>query len=163
MKTILFAGLLLFVGVGTAHAQADIGNSVGSIGSSGSINSGGSITAGSGINSAAHTNNASSVSGTPSYKNVEGQNPDAYVPSTFENYNDAVTQGDEARKMRQPSLADVARKAQQAKIAHPVKPGVVVERDATGKLVATPAAPAVTEILKPAVPAAPTAPPTAKN
>ncbi len=150
MKTLLFAGLLLFVGVGTAHAQADIGSTGGSIGTNGSINSGGSITTASGINSTSHTNNAGSVSGTPSYKNVEGQNPDAYVPSTFENYNDAVSQGDEARRTRQPSLADAARKAQQAKAAHPAKPGVVVERDATGKLVAVPATPATTA--PPAVP-----------
>lgn len=150
MKTIVFAGLLLFVGVGTAQAQADVGSTSASIGSNGSINSGGSISSGSGINSTAHINNAGSVSGTPSYRNIAGQNPDAYVPSTFENYQDAVSQGDEARRMRQPSLADAARNAQQAKAAHPAKPGVVVERDATGKLVATPAAPET-----PAVPATP--------
>jgi hypothetical protein len=139
MKTLLLAGLLLFVGVGSANAQADLSSSTGSIGNSGSINSGGSLTSSSGINSTASTNNASSVSGQPSYRNVEGTNPDAYVPSTFENYDDAVTQGDAARRVRQPSLADAARKAQQTKATHPTKPGVVVERDATGKLVAVPA------------------------
>jgi hypothetical protein len=142
MKTLAFAGLLLFVGVGSACAQ-DLGSTTGSVGSSGSINSGGSLTSSSGINSTSSTNNAASVSGTPSYKNVEGTNPDAYVPSTFENYDDAVSKGNEARGVRQPSLADAARKAQQAKAVHPAKPGMVVERDATGKLVATPAATAV--------------------
>jgi hypothetical protein len=161
MKTLLFAGLLLFVGAGSVHAQADVGSTSGSIGASGSINSGGSLTSSSGINSTASTNNSSSVSGQPSYRNVEGQNPDAYVPSTFQNYDDAVSQGDEARKMRQPSLADVARKAQQAKAAHPAKPGVVLDRDATGKLVATPATPALAET--PAVPATQTAPATPKK
>lgn len=152
MKTLLFAGLLLFVGVGSAHAQ-DLGSTTATVGSSGSINSGGSITSLSGINSTSSTNNANSVSGQPSYRNVAGTNPDAYVPSTFENYDDAVTQGDAARRMRQPSLADAARKAQQAKAAHPAKPGVVVDRDATGKLVAVPATapgPAQTAVQAPA-------------
>jgi hypothetical protein len=138
MKTLLFAGLLLFIGVGSAHAQADVGSTTGSIGSSGSINAGGSLSSSSGLNSTASTNNGNSVSGQPSYRNAEGTNPDAYVPSTFENYDDAVTQGDAARRMRQPSLADAARKAQQAKAAHPAKPGVVVDRDATGKLITVP-------------------------
>lgn len=141
MKILVFAGLLLFIGVGSAHAQADILSSTGSIGNSSSLNSGGSISSSSGINSTASTTNANSVSGQPSYRNVEGTNPDPYVPSTFANYDDAVTQGNAAQKQRQPSLADAARKAQQAKAAHPVKPGVVVDRDATGKLVTVPPSP----------------------
>jgi hypothetical protein len=160
MKTILFAGLLLFVSVSAAQAQ-DIGSTTGTVGSGSSINSSGSVSSAGGINSEPHTTNASSVSGTPSYKNVEGQNPDAYVPSTFENYDEAVNQGDEARKVRQPSLADAARKAQQAKAAHPAKPGVVLDRDANGRLVAAPATRAVAET--PAAPASSTAPATPKK
>lgn len=142
MKTLILAGLLLFVGARSAHAQADILSSTGSIGNSSSINSGGSITSSSGINSTASTTNGNSVSGQPSYRNVSGTNPDAYVPSTFENYAEAVKQGEAARKLHQSSLADAARNAQQAKAAHPpAKPGVTFERDATGKLVAVPAKP----------------------
>jgi hypothetical protein len=130
MKLLVMIGVLLLVGVGSARAQSSFSN-VGSIGGS-SINSVSSLNHSGSINSSVGTG---SVSDSRVYKNVEATNPGEYVPSTYENYDAAVTMGRNAGLVRPLTIVEAARMAQQAKEAGAAKPTILLEKDAAGKLI----------------------------
>jgi hypothetical protein len=131
MKFFMMAGVLLFAGVGSVSAQGYVGgssvgagsglNGVGTVNGSGSINGGSSATGG--VSEPRHT------------ENVQARNPGEFVPSTFENYPAALSLGEAAERMRQPTVAQAARLAQQARAAGVTKPALLLEKNSEGKLI----------------------------
>jgi hypothetical protein len=133
MKLLVMIGVLLLVGVGSAHAQSNFSNLGGSVGGGSSINDSSSVNHSGSINTSSA--GTGSVSDSRVYKNVEATNPGAYVPSTYENYDAAVTMGRNAGLARPLTIVEAARMAQQAKEAGAAKPPILLEKDAAGKLI----------------------------
>jgi hypothetical protein len=147
MKFLMMAGILLFVGIGSAGAQAYVGGP----GSGTNVGAGSSLNSTSGINGAGAINTANSASnsnvGSDSQpaQNVQATNSGEFVPSTFENYRAAVSMGEEAGHVRPPTVVEAARLAQQVKAANAAKPAIVLEKDAEGKLIIVETEPAGTK------------------
>jgi hypothetical protein len=129
MKLLLIAGILVLASVGSASAQSLAG--VPGVGGS-SINNSGSLSSGRSINTSSV---GGSVSPSRSYINVEAKNPGEFVPSTFEDYNVALDQGENARRVRPLTIVEAAHMAQQAKAAAAGKPAIVLEKNAEGNLI----------------------------
>lgn len=138
MKFFVIAGIMLFVSVGAANAQSLAG--VSGIGGS-SINNAGSVNNSGSINFESRSSSGSSASNAGATRSVAGTNPGEFVPSTFEAYDKALDQGQEAARIRPISLAGAARLAQKAKAAGAMKPAMVLEKNAEGKLIVIQAEP----------------------
>jgi hypothetical protein len=121
--TLMLAGVLLIAG--SAHAQqagnGTVLNATPGINSSNGLGESGVSTQGG--------------PGGSSAPNTAGTNPGEYVPSTFASYGDAVSDAKANANKKSMSLADLARQAQAEKKAAPAKDGVVLDKDAEGKLV----------------------------
>jgi hypothetical protein len=162
MKFILAAGALLFVGMGSTQAQSL--SNVGSVGGGSSLNGSSSVNNSPTINTGGGSSSLSVSSPRPS-KNVDATNPGEYVPSTFESYDAALSLGEIAKRMHQPTIVEAARLAQQAKANPAAKPALVLEKDGDGNLIVVPAsapanapasvAPSVPANIQPASPNAP--------
>lgn len=130
MKFLVMAGVLLFLGVGSASAQGYVGGS--SVGAGSGLNGVGTL------NGSGAMNGGSSTSGRvaePRHTdNNQAKNPGEFVPSTFENYSVALSMGEAAGRGRPLTVVEAARFAQQAKAAA-TKPAIVLEKDAEGKLI----------------------------
>jgi hypothetical protein len=127
MKVLLMTGILILIRVSSASAQSLGGGSV--INNSNSINSSGSI------NGVGLSQNSSPVSGTHASPNVAATNPGEFVPSTFEDYDAALNQGENARHFRPLTVVEASRLAQQAKAAGPARSAIMLEKDAEGNLI----------------------------
>jgi hypothetical protein len=131
MKFLVMAGILLFAGIGSASAQGYVGGST--------------VGAGSGLNGVGAINGAGAMNGDSSAKghvsaprpaeNIQATNPGEFVPSTFQNYPDALGMGEAAGRVRPLTVVEAARSAQQAKAASVAKPAIVLEKDTEGKLI----------------------------
>jgi hypothetical protein len=130
MKFSVMAVVLFLASVGSAGAQSLGG--VPTVGGS-AINNSGSINSSSSINT--RSLGAPLDSTARAFKNVEATNPGEFVPSTFEDYDAAVNMGESARRFRPLTIVEAAHVAQKAKAAGAVKPGIILEQDAEGKLV----------------------------
>jgi hypothetical protein len=122
MKKIVFLAGVLFL-AGAAHAQFR----------GGSLNSAGSL-------SSSHSsvyNNGSTASS--SQANVSAKNPGEFVPSTFENYRDAVIIGQAELDAKPMTVAEAARVLQVCKKSGTQKAALVAEQDAAGKMIISPA------------------------
>jgi hypothetical protein len=136
MKIPVIAIVLVLASAGAVKAQSlqsvpTVGGP--SIGGSGSLNGSGAI------NRASSTPSPVGNSDPRASKNIEATNPGEYVPSTFENYDSAVNIGRNARLVRPPTLVEAARTAQKAKATGPLKPAIVIDKDAEGNLIIVPA------------------------
>lgn len=131
MKLFMMAAVLLFVGVGSVSAQGYVGGS--SVGAGSGLNGVGTLNGNGTINSVGSTSGR--VLEPRHTDNVQARNPGEFVPSTFENYPAALSMGEAAERMRQPTVAEAARLAQQARAAGVTKPALVLEKDAEGKLI----------------------------
>ena len=136
MKLILAAGALLFVGMGSTQAQSL--SNVGSVGGGTSLNGSSSVNNSPTINTGGGSSSLPVSSPRPS-KNVDATNPGEYVPSTFESYDAALSLGEIAKRMHQPTIVEAARLAQQAKANPAAKPSLVLEKDGDGNLIVVPA------------------------
>jgi hypothetical protein len=136
MKLILAAGALLFVGMGSTQAQSL--SNVGSVGGGTSLNGSSSVNNSPTINTGGGSSSLPVSSPRPS-KNVDATNPGEYVPSTFESYDAALSLGEIAKRMHQPTIVEAARLAQQAKANPAAKPALVLEKDGDGNLIVVPA------------------------
>ncbi len=83
-------------------------------------------------NSAA--NNAPGLYSTPR-ANVSGNNTGEFVPTTFENYGEAVTAAQKELEAKQLEVAEAARMAQAAKKSGTQKPALIAEQDDAGRMV----------------------------
>src|SRR5271156_3789141 len=133
MKLLVMIGVLLLVGVGSAHAQSDFSNLGGSVGGGSSINDSSSVNRSGAINTSSA--GTGSDSGSRVYKNGEATTPGKHVPSTYENSDAAVAMGRNAGLPRPLTIVEAARMAQHAKEAGAAKPTIVLEKDAAGKLI----------------------------
>ena len=130
MKLFMMAGALLFVGVGSVSAQGYVGGS--SVGAGSGLNGVGTLNGSGTVNSVGSTSGR--VSEPRHTDNVQARNPGEFVPSTFENYPAALSMGEEARRARPLTVVEAARLAQQTKAAAAIRPAIVLEKDAEGKL-----------------------------
>jgi hypothetical protein len=126
-KLIFLAGLLSLAG--TAHAQragavANPYNSAGG-GAGGGFSSGGSGTLG------------NTLPGPYSLPrtNASGTNTGEFVPTSFENYEEAVSAGQRELDAKRPQVAEAAREAQAMKKAGTQKPALVAIQDDAGNVV----------------------------
>jgi|SRR5579862_3990830 len=132
-KLIFLAGLLSLAG--TAHAQragaaggavANPYNSAGGgAGGGGGFSSGGSGTLG---------NTTPGPYSTPR-ANASGTNSGEFVPTFFENYQEAVNAGQKELDAKRPQVAEAARAAQAMKKAGTAKPALVAVQDNAGNVV----------------------------
>ena len=148
MKFLLVTGVLLLTGAGSANAQSL--SNVGTIGGGSSLNSASSVNHSPTINPSGGSSGGV-VSDPRSSKSVEGTNPGAYVPSTFESYDAALSLGEMAKRVHQPTVVEAARLAQQAKANPAAKPALVLEKDPDGNLIVVPSS--VPASVPPSVPA----------
>jgi hypothetical protein len=130
MKKLFFlAGLLTLAG--TAHAQragavANPYNSGGGgAGGGGGFSSSGSSTIG---------NTTPGPYSTPR-SNAAGTNTGEFVPTSFENYQEAVSAGQRELDAKRPQVAEAARMAQATKKAAMQKPALVAVQDNAGNVV----------------------------
>jgi hypothetical protein len=126
-KLIFLAGLLSLAG--TAHAQragavASPYNSAGG-GGGGGFSSGGSGTLGNTLPGPYSTPRA----------NASGTNTGEFVPTSFENYQEAVSAGQRELDAKLPQVAEAARMAQATKKAGTHKPALAAVQDNAGNLV----------------------------
>jgi hypothetical protein len=145
-KAIIMAAFLVFAA--TAHAQT---GQFGSLNGAPPVGSGASINTNGGLNSDTGLGNPSGLTGnSPSTSNISDTNPGEYIPSRFEGYKDAVSDGKAMANRKPMTIAEMARQSQAEKKAAEGKKVMVLEQDSNGKLtIAAPtAAPA------PAAPAA---------
>lgn len=66
--------------------------------------------------------------------NVSARNDGPFVPSTFENYSEAVAEGDKELNARPLSLGDLSRLLREQKKATGDKARVFVDQDEDGKI-----------------------------
>lgn len=66
--------------------------------------------------------------------NVSARNDGPFVPSTFENYSEAVAEGDKELNARPLSLGDLSRLLREQKKATEDKARVFVDQDEHGKI-----------------------------
>jgi hypothetical protein len=127
-KLILLAGLLSLAG--TAHAQR-----AGAV--AGPYNSGGGAGGGGGFSSGSTgllTNITPGPYSVPR-TNASGTNTGEFVPTFFENYQDAVSAGQRELDAKRPQVAEAAREAQAMKKARSQKPALVAVQDNAGNVV----------------------------
>lgn len=136
MKIFMMAAVLLFLAVGSASAQANIGGS--SVGAGAGLSGVGSLNGNSSMNGG--SSSSGRVAEPRPAANVQAKNPGDFVPSTFENYPAAVSMGEEAMRARPLTVVEAARRAQQAKAAATGKSAIVLEKDTEGKLIVVEAA-----------------------
>jgi hypothetical protein len=127
MKFLVMAGILFFVTVGSASAQGHIGGM--GAGGGTSLNGGGAINSGS-----ATSKSPVGLDSQP-LPNVQATNPGEFVPSTFENYDAAVSMGEQARRARAATVVEAAHAAQQTKASRATGATIVLEEDSEGKLI----------------------------
>jgi hypothetical protein len=139
MKYLLAVGVVFFFGVGVAQAQGTSVGSGASVGSGRSVGDGGSLNSQGSINPSGPAEHGATPVDPRSSKSVAGKNPGEYVPSTFQNYDDALAEGVIEGKRRPLTLAEIARLSQQKKAAETHKPALVLEKDVDGKLILVPA------------------------
>jgi hypothetical protein len=133
MRFLVMTGMLLSIGVGSAHAQASVGTLGGSVGA-GSINNAGSLGRNGGMNSASSA--TGSLPAPIVRKNVGGTNPGQFVPSTYESYAAAVEMAEIAGRARPLTIVEAAQMAQKAKATGgATKPAIVLDEDSDGKLI----------------------------
>jgi len=127
-KLIVLAGFLTLAGA--AHAQR-AGAAPNAFPSSGGGSGGGG-----GLSSGSHSAGPS-VPGPYSAPraNVSATNTGEFVPTLFQNYQEAVTAGQRELDAREPQLAEAARMAQAAKKSGTEKAVVVAGQDNAGNLV----------------------------
>ena len=156
MKKALMVGMFLALAA-SAHAQVGL---YGSLNNTQGLSNAGGLNGMRGIN-ATNDGNPSDAPRTasPSTANVSGTNPGEFIPSHFEGYADAVSDGKALANRRPMTVAEMARAAQANKKAAEGRKVMVLEQSADGKLVimeptastapvtapvATPTAPATT-------------------
>jgi hypothetical protein len=100
------------------------------------ITSNTSIGATGGLNSDTGIGNPSGIpaSNTASTGNVSDTNPGEYIPSRFEGYKEAVSDGKAWSNRKSMTIAEMARQSQADKKAAEGKKVMVLEQDGTGKL-----------------------------
>ena len=125
-KTILAAAIFLFAGASAAYAQhpAAMSPSSNTFGGGG-VSGGGISSVSSGVRSKPAPIPAA---------NVSARNDGPFVPSTFENYSDAVAEGDKELNARPASLGDLSRQVREQKKATGDKARIFVDQDENGKL-----------------------------
>ena len=154
MKKALMIGVFLAFAA-SAHAQA---------GMYGSLNSTPGLSASPGLNETGGINstgngNPSGIPHTasPSTTNVSDTNPGEFIPSHFEGYNDAVSDGKALANRKPMTVAEMARAAQADKKAAEGRKVMVLEQSADGKLVVmeptASTAPATPTVATPTAPA----------
>jgi hypothetical protein len=129
-KLIFLAGLLTLAS--TAHAQragagavANPYNSGGGAGGGGGFSSGGSATLGNTLPGPYSLPRA----------NAAGTNTGEFVPTSYENYQDAVSAGQRELDAKRPQVAEAAREAQAMKKAGTQMPALVAIQDDAGNVV----------------------------
>ncbi len=128
-KLIFLAGLLSLAG--TAHAQragavaSPYNSGGGGAGGGGGFSSSGSSTIG---------NTAPGPYSTPR-ANASGTNTGEFVPTSFENYEEAVNAGQRELDAKRPQVAEAARVAQAGKKAGTQGPALVAIQDDAGNVV----------------------------
>jgi len=133
-KLIFLAGLLTLAGTAQAQRAGAIPSTLnsggGGAGGGGGFSSGGQGTLG-------HT-----VPGPYSLPraNASGTNTAEFVPTMFENYEEAVSSGQRELDARHPQVAEAARTAQAMKKAGIQKPALVAVQDNVGNMVISGAA-----------------------
>jgi|GEM_PF-3095110 len=127
-KLIFLAGLLSLAG--TAHAQR-----AGAVASPN--NSGGGAGGGGGFSSSSTGPLGNTTPGPYSSPraNASGRNTGEFVPTFFENYQEAVSAGQRELDAKRPQVAEVARQAQAMKKAGSQKPALVAVQDNAGNVV----------------------------
>ena len=134
-KTLLLAGIFVFVGTARAQMGGTINNLSG-IGSVGGIN-GAPSTGSSAVPPTAPTSAPGAAM--DRMVNQNSKNPGEYVPSRFTNYGDAVALGVLESGVQPLTVAEAARQAQMQKKNAEPKPVIVLDKDDEGKLVIAPA------------------------
>ena len=127
-KLIVLAGFLTLAGV--AHAQR-AGSALNAFPGAGGGSGGGG-----GLSSGSHSAGAITPGpySTPR-ANVSATNTGEFVPTMFQNYQEAVAEGQRELDAKQPQLAEAARMAQAAKKSETGKAVVVAGQDSAGNLV----------------------------
>jgi hypothetical protein len=130
-NAIIMAAFLVFAA--TTHAQT---GQFGSLNGAAPITSNTSIGATGGLNSDTGIGNPSGLpaSNTASTGNVSDTNPGEYIPSRFEGYKEAVSDGKAWSNRKSMTIAEMARQSQADKKAAEGKKVMVLEQDSTGKL-----------------------------
>ena len=147
-KAFIMAAFLVFAA--TAHAQT---GQFGSLNGAPPVGSGTSINSNGGLNSDTGIGNASGLpaNASPSTANIDGTNPGDYIPSKFEGYKDAVSDGKAMANRKPMTIAEMARQSQAEKKAAEGKKVMVLEQDSSGKLtIAEPKADAPAAVAAPA-------------
>jgi hypothetical protein len=131
-KAIIMAAFLVFAAA-SAHAQT---GQFGSLNSAPPVGSGTSINTSGGLNSDTGIGNASGLPANsgPSTSNISDTNPGEYIPSRFEGYKDAVSDGKAMANRRPMTIAEMARQSQAEKKAAEGKKVMTLEQDSNGKL-----------------------------
>jgi hypothetical protein len=131
-KALMMAAFLAFAA--TAHGQA---GQFGSLNNVAPITSNTSIGATGGLNSDTGIGNPSGIpaSNTASTGNVSDTNPGEYIPSRFEGYKEAVSDGKAWSNRKSMTIAEMARQSQADKKAAEGKKVMVLEQGSDGKLV----------------------------
>jgi hypothetical protein len=126
-KLIVLAGFLTLAGAAHAQRAGAAPNAAPSSGGSGG---------GGGLSSGSHSVGPS-VPGPYSTPraNVSATNTGEFVPTMFQNYQEAVTAGQTELDAKQPQLVEAARMAQATKKSGPGKAVVVAGQDNAGNLV----------------------------
>lgn len=128
-KLIFLAGILSLAG--TAHAQragavpSTLNSGGGGAGGGGGFSSGGQGTIGNTVPGPYSVPRA----------NASGTNTGEFVPTMFENYQEAVSSGQTELDARRPQVAEAARIAQAVKKAGIQKPALVAVQDNAGNVV----------------------------
>jgi len=130
-KLILLAGFLSLAGA----AQAQRSGASGSSGAAMPTSAGGGGASG-GL-STPHTTAANSSPGPYSgpRMNVSANNPGEFVPTTFQNYHEAITTAEKEQGTRPLAVAEAARVAQAMKKSGTQKAALVAEQDDAGNVV----------------------------
>ena len=145
-KTLLLAAFLMLAG--TVHGQV-AASAGGSLNGAAGLNNAGGIGTFGGLNGAGSINTPSAAAAAPVSApgaaldrtvNQNSKNPGEYVPSRFSNYGDAVALGVVESAIRPLAVAEAARLAQAQKKDAEQKRVIVLDKDASGKLIIAPAA-----------------------
>lgn len=125
-KTILAGAIFLFADASAAYAQhpASMSPTSNTFGGGG-VGGGGSSAASAGVRS---------KPAPPPTVNVSARNDGPFVPSMFENYSDALAEGDKELNARPTSLGDLSRQLREQKKATGDKARIFVDQDEYGNL-----------------------------
>jgi hypothetical protein len=134
MKKALMIGVFLAFAA-SAHAQIGL-NGYGSLNNTKGLSDSGGLNGTHGINSTGNENSSGIPhAASPSTPNVSDTNPGEFIPSHFEGYADAVSDGKALANLKPITVAEMARAAQADKKAAGGKKVMVLEQDSDGKLV----------------------------